>query len=169
MAEAIDFSDRYKIWIALCWYAGLRKDEALRLRWEDVDWAGNKLLVNHEGEVTTKRRSRTVRVEPKLMRLLLDAYEWRTTPRVVNCPSNAKVCPALRESLYTLGYVDKGVTLQALRRCRDTIWHQSYPAYVCAEWLGHSEEVARRHYLSIPELYYNEEILCKSTNQTGCQ
>ena len=43
-----------------------------------------------------------------------------------------------------------------LRKNRKADWTQTYPEYVVCSWMGNSSEVARKHYLAIPELLYNE-------------
>jgi integrase len=156
ISEILTHSGRHRVWIALCWYAGLRKMEAYNLTWDDIVWDKNKLVVNNYGAVTTKARRREVRVEPELMTVLLHAFECRVNERCVGLlPSGSKVCHQLRKTARSLGQDCSGLTLQALRRCRDTIWHQQYPAFVCCAWLGHSEQVAMKHYLSVPEELYN--------------
>jgi integrase len=156
LSETITHSGKHRVWIALCWYAGLRKMEAYNLTWDDIVWDKNKLIVQNHGAVTSKARRREVRIEPQLMTILLDAFENSKVDRVVGLVAkNSKVCHALRRVTRSLGHDGDGLTMQGLRRCRDTIWHQQFPAFVCSAWLGHTEQVAMKHYLSVPDELYN--------------
>ena len=47
-----------------------------------------------------------------------------------------------------------GITPQTLRQARSTIWFSQFPHHVAAAWMGHSAEVARRHYLGVPYEFY---------------
>lgn len=63
---------RERVLLALCAYAGLRAGEAARFRLED--WHGPRLTVRNAGhKITTKQKTRDVRVEPEL-REILKAY-----------------------------------------------------------------------------------------------
>ena len=145
------------VWVALCWYAGLRKMEAYNLQWRDIDWDRGRLIVRNDGVVTSKARRREVRMEPQLKDMLLmfwgaeTCYASTCSDRVLQeLNRHTKINKWLQQRC-----AHEGVTLQQLRRCRDTIWHQQFPAYVCSAWLGHSEQVARKYYLSVPDELYS--------------
>lgn len=60
---------RERVLLALCAYAGLRAGEAARFRLED--WHGPRLTVRNSGhKITTKQKTRDVRVEPELREIL---------------------------------------------------------------------------------------------------
>ena len=160
VSDVLEVAGEVAVWVAICWYAGLRKMEAYRLTWRDIDWAGNRLTVRPPGgKVTSKSRRREVRVECELMQILLNEFDRadRHAEYVVRARGKANtVTRHLQAAADRAGVPIKGLTLQALRRCRDTIWHNRYPAYVCAAWLGHSEQVAMKHYLTVPDELYEE-------------
>lgn len=159
MSDIIAHAGACNLWIAMAWYAGLRRTEAFLIEWRDVQWDANRLVVRSPGgRVDSKHRRREVRIEPALMSLLLDEHDrdGRHPKYVVGARSARNVIVKnIQSAAERLGHDPEGLTLQRLRRERDTIWHQSYPAYVCSAWLGHTEQVAMRHYLSVPDSCYD--------------
>lgn len=138
--------------VTLGYYAGLRTSEAVHLRWDHLG-DGRLTVVPRGGVRTTKQRLRIARVEPGLAACL---ERW--------APTHLTVCGVLEAG--KAGQVHRilgracdlaGVTpftMQDLRRTRDTLWHQDVPAHVACAWIGHSEQVARDHYLTVSEDYY---------------
>ena len=43
---------------------------------------------------------------------------------------------------------------QVLRSSRETEWSERFPGHVVAQWMGHSENVSRKHYLQVPDHFY---------------
>ena len=144
----------------LCYCAGLRRGEALRLEWSDIQWDKNRLIVrNHRGHVTSKDRQREVLVNGELMGYLLSSFE-RAEPgdtHVCGLWNQRNMVAKVVRSIVAITDIEPdGVTLQALRSPRDSIWHGIYPSFVCNAWLGHSESVAAKHYLTVPESCYEQ-------------
>jgi len=79
----------WKLQIALCRLAGLRRGEALSLTWADIDWDRHRLTVI--AEKTGARR--VVPIEPKLSQLLLDAFAQAEE-------GVKRVCPISRHCLW---------------------------------------------------------------------
>ena len=138
--------------VSIGWFAGLRTSEAVHLQWSHVE-RDRLHVVPRGGRRTTKQRRRIVRIEPGLSARL---EGWaRTTVTVAGVLEAGK-----RHSLHRViesACRRAGVepfTMQDLRRTRDTIWHETVPAHVACAWIGHSEQVARDHYLAVPEQYY---------------
>lgn len=153
---------RWRCIVAVFFYAGLRRNEALSLRWSDVDLAGGRINVRHEGARTTKKRRRVARLEPRL-REILESHlamqaEAGTPPGphslVVGDRGNHRT--GISHVVRTIGERAgiRGVTPQVLRQARSTAWFTTFPHHVAAAWMGHSAEVARRHYLGVPDEYY---------------
>ena len=151
---------RWRTLIALCYYAGLRRSEALRLKWGDVHWDKNRLVItNPRGHITSKNKQREVLINEDLTSVLLDRFEDCKDGDEYVCDlwSKRNMASRVVRSIVQSSEVDDpdGITLQAMRATRDSIWHALYPAFVCNAWLGHSEAVAQRHYLTVPEEYYD--------------
>lgn len=143
---------RWRAVVAVLFYGGLRRGEATRLRWDDIDFETGRILVRNEGQQTSKRRARVVRLEPRLADILSRCD--RSHPRVVGagCSERSGLSHIVRTIGNRAGI--EGVTPQVLRQARSTIWFSEFPSHVAAAWMGHSAEVARRHYLGVPDAFY---------------
>lgn len=146
----------WKALVGLCSYAGLRRSEAFRVTWRDVDFDHGKIEVrNPDPYAGTKHRARTVRLDPTLADIL---YPMRCNPDapVVDMPAN-NLERDLRKKLDSAGVESEyGKPFHALRAWRATSWRRSFPAHVVNAWLGHSESVANRHYVDVEERYYQD-------------
>lgn len=72
----------WKMLIAFCRLAGLRRGEAFNLNWADIDWQCHRLKII--AEKTGKQR--VVPIEPKLYQLLLDAFDQAEEIEERICP-----------------------------------------------------------------------------------
>jgi integrase len=153
-------SSGWRLQIALCRLAGLRRGEALNLTWADIDWDRRRLAVF--AEKTSRRR--IVPIEPKLYQLLLDAFAQADE-------GEKHVCPISRHGLWRnfqvyrkrAGLPQWKDALKVMRRNCETDWAQVYPQHAVSTWLGHGIEVSARHYLQVPEELYDKVA---ATNRT---
>ena len=166
----------WHVLLCLCRYAGLRRGEALRLKWSEIEWEDPpKLIVMPEDGLTiTKQRRRVVPIEPRLHTVLLDAFDATE-------PGDPHVVPLVSVTRTNIGHAVRIICAKAkieyakpfhtLRKNRETEWAQDYPAFVVAEWLGHRIEVANQHYLKVPAALYRQvaEIKPRGTDQSGQQ
>lgn len=146
----------HRVAIAIAWHAGLRTSEITHLRWTDIQ--ADRLIVRpRDGVQSSKQRGREVRLEPELRSLLLAIDEPRdgTVCRLIETGQVNLLSRFARSACESADV--RPFTLQDLRRARDTRWHMEYPAHVCCAWMGHSESVARQHYLAIPDVYYSRD------------
>ncbi|MBN2272204.1 MAG: tyrosine-type recombinase/integrase [Sedimentisphaerales bacterium] len=143
----------WRLQIALCRLAGLRRGEALSLTWADIDWDHHRLTVIAE----KTSRQRIVPIEPKLYQLLLDAFDQAEE-------REKRICPISRHGLWRnfqvyrkrAGLEKWKDAFKVMRRNCETDWSQVYPQYVVSTWLGHGIEVSARHYLQVPEELYDK-------------
>lgn len=143
----------WKLLIALCRLAGLRRGEAVELLWSTVNWQKNRLTVI--AEKTGKRR--IVPIEPKLYKLLLEAFENAKE-------GQQRICPVSRNCLWrNFQVIRKRAGLKkwkdafkVMRRNCETDWAQKYPQYVVSNWIGHNIQVSAQHYLQVPEELYDK-------------
>jgi len=149
----------WKLLIALCRLAGLRRGEGLNLTWSDIDWQNHRLTI-----IAQKTgRQRVVPVEPKLYQLLLNAFEQAEE-------REQRVCPICRYCLWRnfqsirtrAGLPRWKDAFKVMRRNCETDWAQVYPQYAVSTWIGHGIEVSARHYLQVPEELYAKAA---ATNQ----
>lgn len=140
---------------ALARMAGLRRGEALRLRWADVDLSKRLLYVwPPKGEATTKADARAVPIVPRLEALLVGAHEQAPAGRELVCwqidPEN--MGDQLQKTMKAVGAAWEK-PLHTLRKSLVTDWKNIAPSPAVAEWLGHNEDVADRHYYAtLPEI-----------------
>lgn len=144
-----------RLLIALCYYAGLRKHEALSLRWEHIDWQRNRISVYPPGgRVSSKHRHRHVRLERRLAAILTETM--RVGELVCQKVVGARAWLDLQEAVgqARIGGV---VSFQLMRSSRENHWMSDYPPNVVTAWLGHSPQVAAKHYRGVPDRFYAED------------
>ena len=143
----------WRLLIALCRLAGLRRGEAFNLTWDAVDWKKHRLRVIAE----KTGRLRTVPVEPELYELLLEAFGQAEEGQKSICPISDyclwRNFQVIRERAGLARWKD---AFKVLRRNRETDWAQEYPQYVVSRWMGHDIRVSDRHYLQVPEELYEK-------------
>ena len=148
----------WRTFLGLCRLAGLRQSEALTLPWRDVDWETNRLSV---WASKTKRR-RIVPIAPELLPILRDAFE--------HAPEGEALVVrgvVARNVWRDFGVIRKRAGVpkfprwcHTLRKNRERDWMDAgFPFHVVVEWMGHSDEVARQHYLRV-----DERDLCAATH-----
>ena len=143
----------WKLLIALCRLAGLRRGEAIALRWSDVDLERRRLIVNNAIEhQDTKHRRRETPIVPQLHAILFDAFmDGQAGDRVVTDVHGcwhrgfAAIAARARVAMYARPY-------HTLRRNCERDWLESGVNLIAlTEFLGHSPAVASRHYLKAEE------------------
>ena len=145
----------WQLLLALCRLAGLRRAEALGLRWADIQWERNRLIVIGKGD-----RRREVKLELRLAKILLAAHKQAPEGAEFVIPKGSISVPNLWRDFQVIckraGLKPYSKCCHTLRKNCQTDWAQDYPEYVVCAWMGNSSEVARKHYLAIPESLYNE-------------
>jgi integrase len=140
----------WKVFLGLCRLAGLRQGEALALQWGDVDWQNGWLTVWAQ---KTKRR-RVVPIAPELLPVLRDAFEQAPEgePSVVRDITPQNVWRDFGVIRKRAGVRKYAKWCHTLRKNRESDWIAAgFPFHVVVEWMGHSDEVARHHYLRVNE------------------
>lgn len=129
----------------LCRYAGLRRGEAVRLRWADVDLGAGLMRVVPPGAEGTKQRCRTVPIEPELSAFL------SAIPRSGDLVVDG--LPKALERELQRAYIKAGVgripkPLHTLRKNLESEWlaRKDIGVMTVCGWLGHAPSVAMRHY-----------------------
>lgn len=145
-------SPAWRAMVGLTLHAGVRRGEAMAMRWTDVLWDKGRLRVPNI-KTSGGTTSRDCRMEPELERLLLSCFESAEGDRVVALPESNLNRGMLR-IIKRAGMDAWREPFHALRRRRASLWKLAYPAYVVDAWMGHSAAVSREHYLSVPEDLY---------------
>ncbi len=161
----------WKLLIALCRLAGLRRGEASNLPWSAVDWHQRRLTVFAQKTARFGGNKRIVPIDPQLFDLLHEA-KGKANPKAERiCDDVSEHClwrnfTVIRKRAGLHSWKD---AFQVMRRNCETDWAQQYPQYAVSEWLGHSIMVSAMHYLAIPEELYlkvSEGIRVGSSDQS---
>jgi len=145
--------------IALCFYAGLRKNEAIRLRWSDVNFERNRISVwPPEGRVSSKHKFREVFLEPALSQIIKERGYSET---VVGQITADRAWIDLHEAIAKTQIKNvEGLNFQLMRSSRENHWFaQGIPPNVVTAWLGHTAQIAAKHYRGVPESFYADKNL----------
>lgn len=150
----------WRLLIAMCRLAGLRRGEAQDLLWPGVDWD------NHRFHIVAQKtgKHRVVPIQPRLYQLLLEAFDegQEHEPRV--CPiSKHGVWRNFQVIRKRAGLPRWKDAFKVMRRNCETDWAQEYPQYVVSAWIGHDIQVSARHYLQVPEELYAKVAAVRET------
>lgn len=145
----------WRLLLALARYGGLRTpSETLALRWQDVNWERNRMLVRSPKTAHHQHReSRLVPIFAELRPYLMEAFE-EAEPGAKYCITRYRLANAnLRTQAHRItkraGLRPWPRTFQNLRASRETELTQTFPLHVVTSWLGNSQIIAARHYLSV--------------------
>ncbi len=148
---------QWRLIFALARYGGLRcPSEHLALRWEDIDWARDRISVrspkteHHEGG-----DSRWIPLFPELLPYLLECSEHpegdgvHVITRYRSAQQNLRT--TFQKIIRRAGLTPWPKLFANLRSSRATELANEYPAHVAAAWLGHSTIVANKHYWQVTD------------------
>ena len=145
--------------LALYRIGGLRRGEAFEARWEDVDWDGDRMKVRSP---KTGRAGKDYRVIP-LFALLKEELEKLhrearrpKTGLIVEDVALTQVDFAIRGAIARSGEPIWERLWQNLRASRANEIYRKYGEVKESLWIGHTERVARNHYLHLLESDYAE-------------
>lgn len=135
---------------ALCREAGLRRSEALALTWANIDHA-ELTIVPRGGERTTKQKTRRVPITERLNNVLDLAYEANIEPGPCgNLGQDSRLPHKLIAAVKGAGVKPWPKVLHALRgQCESDWLALGLPVMDVCSWLGHSPQVAMKHYHAV--------------------
>lgn len=165
----------WKAIIALCRFGGLRcPSEVLKLRWTDIDWDQNRVLVrspkteHHEGG-----ESRTIPLFPELREILSELHlspegaEFVIKPKAQGGKSNLRT--TMEKIITKAGVEPWGKPFQNLRSSRETELMQTHPIHVVTAWLGNTPKVAMESYLQVRDSDFEKAISTRILAQNLAQ
>ncbi len=135
--------------------------EHVRLRWDDILWDQNKIVVHspktehHEG-----RAYRHVPLFPELLPFLLDAAERAddsgfVVTKIRDSESNLRT--TFLKIIKRAGLKPWPKLFQNMRASRQTELQEEYPTHVVCAWMGNSPKVAQKHYLQVTDEHFKKE------------
>lgn len=157
-------TNEWKLIFALCRYGGLRcPSELLSLTWADVDRERERILVySTKLEHHATKRKRFIPLFPELKPLIQQAYD--------ECPdgekyvirktrdTNANLRTRLTRYIERAGLKPWPRLFQNLRASRETELAGQFPLHVVTEWLGNSNLIAAKHYLSVTDADFDKAV-----------
>jgi integrase len=153
---------QWRLIFALSRFGGLRcPSEHLNLRWEDIDWANDKIRIRSpKKEADDDGGERLLPIFPELRGLLTEAFEQAEVgePFVITRYRDfgQNLGTQMNRVIRRAGLKPWPRTFQNLRASRETELAAEYPLHVVCEWIGNSARVASAHYLQITDQDYKK-------------
>jgi integrase len=144
---------QWKLIFALARWGGLRNpSETLQLTWDDIDWRRQLITVRSPKTERYGQGLRTIPMFPELQPLLgatrADGEGYVITRHRSNRDNMRTQWKRIVERA---GITPWPKLFQNLRQTRATELADSYPAHVCDAWMGHSKQIADKHYRRVTE------------------
>ncbi len=150
----------WKLIFGLARFGGLRTpSETLLLRWEDINWSENRMLVRSpKTEHHPGGESRLVPIFPELAPLLtLALAEAEPGPGFViakHRDTGANLRTYMLRILAKAGVKPWPKLFQNLRASRETELCETFPLHVVVGWLGNTARIAAKHYLQTTDEHF---------------
>jgi len=153
----------WRLIVALARYGGLRTpSELLRLRLDDIDWAGQTFTVTSPKTRKQGKPWRVVPLFPELQPYLLEIAE--NAPEgaeyVINRyrDSNSNLRTQLLRIIKRAGVEPWPRLFQNLRASCETELANRFPLHVVTAWLGNTPSVADKHYLQVTPEHFAQAV-----------
>ena len=148
--------DEWRLIFALSRFGGLRcPSETLELKLQDIDWAGNKIVIRE-----SKTKTRTIPLFPEIRGLLERAFDSAPdgTEYVIQRyrGANCNLRTQLLRIISRAGLTAWPRLFHNLRASRETELVREHPIHVVCAWIGNSERVARKHYLQVTDIDFEK-------------
>ena len=149
----------YRLLIALCRLAALRRLEAYYLEWSDINFDKGRLYVCGKPHWQPKdRETRCIPICPELMALLTQAFDEAPEGAVRVCPAVCidNIDRDIKNTIKRAGVAQYKKPLHSMRKSCITDWAEKYPIHAVKEWAGHSSiTTTEQHYLRVNEALYD--------------
>lgn len=150
---------RFRVLLALCRLAGLRRGEALNLEWPDIDFEHNRIqIVGKDHWQPKDKEKRIIPICPELQAILLEAYEDTPEGQRNVLPSFCEdnIDRDIKRLAGRSGVVEYGKPLHTLRKSCLTDWAARFPMHCVKEWAGHANiATTQQFYLQVSESDYD--------------
>lgn len=151
---------QWRLIFALSRFGGLRcPSEHMALRWEDVDWARNRLTIRSpKTEHHPNGASRQIPLFPELLHHLRQAFEEAEPGTEFIITRYRETTQNLRTQLAKIvsraGLEPWPKLFHNLRSTRETELAETYPLHVVCAWIGNSQLIAAKHYLQVTDDHF---------------
>jgi integrase len=140
--------DRFRNALVLYRYGGLRRSEAFLIRWDMIDYSKGTLKVLSPKTKKSGKSQRTVPLFPEIRDKLRKIPNSKD-----NLVVSDLICHNFQYQFKTLlqrnGFDVWPRLFQNLRSSRAIEINERFGPIAESEWLGHTQEVAKNHYLSV--------------------
>ncbi len=131
---------------------GMRLSEAFEARWEDVDWAAERFTVRSP---KTERVGKAFRVIPLFEEIRTELEKLKSETQVFDGPivrkhrEKTSIYRAVTKLCNELGIPVWERLIQNLRASRANEIFRDVHGVAESEWIGHTTQTARQHYLQL--------------------
>lgn len=156
----------WKLLVALSRFGGLRcPSEPMALRWEDIDWKRNRILIHaSKTEGHANRETRMIPLFPEIETFL------RPLHRTSGQPTEFVFSTRYRRAGVNVGTQFKRIIRRAGLEPWPRVWHnlrasaqtelsERFPLHVVCYWLGNTVTIASQHYLSVRDSDFTAAVL----------
>ena len=176
----------WRVIVCLNRYGGFRcPSEVLSLRWQDINWAGGKVTVTSpKTEHHPGKDSRVIPLFPELRAILEEAFEaapdgvvyvvdekYRKAAMGKSGWRNCNLRTTFEKIVQRAGLTPWPRLFHNLRASRQTELAERFPSHVVCDWLGNSEDIARKHYYQTTTEHFAQAVAgpSKGGAQGGAQ
>ena len=157
----------WKVLVGLARYAGLRvPSEAFSLTWNHVDWETRCISIAEQ-----KTSARVCPILPELYPILRQAFDQKSDEKVLKLSYGniRRKFPGIIAKAKLKPWEDMFQTLR--RSCETHMISVGHPHHVVSEWIGHSVQVSRDHYLMVISADFEkatgQKVLPKGVEKSG--
>jgi len=155
----------WKAIITLWRYGGLRAQEPLHLKWNDVDWANRRLMVQD----VKRKRQRAIPLWPKVeeaLSVLFAAAEEGATRIITKYKPGQKLGTQFARIIRQAGFEVWGKPIQNLRAsCQNDLENAGHRITAVCNWIGNSPTVASKHYLQVTDEDFEQALGASNRGQ----
>jgi integrase len=142
-------------------FCGLRcPSEILTLKWSDIDWDKGKIRID-----APKTGLRFCPLFPEIREILSETFELAPEGSVYvirGYRAEQNLRTHFTRLVKRAGLEPWPKLFHNLRSSCRTELQERFPSHVCDSWLGHSTQIAERHYLQVTEDHWNTANQLKS-------
>ena len=163
----------WRLIVALSRYGGLRcPSEVLSLKWQGVDWAAGRITVySPKTEHCPGKDTRAIPLFPELRPYLEEAFDAAPEGAVYIVDErfrrssmgkagwrNCNLRTTFQKIIRRAGLDPWPRLFHNLRSSRETELTERFPLHVVTGWLGHTQEIALKHYCQVTDEHFAQAM-----------
>jgi integrase len=154
--------NQWKAIFALARFGGLRcPSEVLSLKWEHVNWEKDRLTIPSPKTADQGKASRIIPLFAEVRNALLTVFEEAEpgAERIIT-----RYRPGANLGVHAARIIQRAglkvwpKVFQNLRASFATELVEQLPTHVAADWCGHTQAVAQKHYLQVTDEHFDQTI-----------